>query len=161
MACSCGVQEGRLHRPGCDLTIFPIPDGPEMTDAQAHALNRIYRRDYKRHVLTLTHLEGNPEEVPTWETWADNVTGEQVFLDADARPAYRRYQGIELNTPTPVLAYTDIRVYPCADGCGASVCVSGPLAALRGPTSTGWFVSDHAPKGYSHHGPRYREKACA
>lgn len=133
-----------------------------MTPAQAHALNRIYRHDYFRALKNMTHLRDNPIEVRTWESWADDVTAAQVWNDAAARPAYRRYQGVDLGQSNPgVLLDGDVRVYPCADECGAMVCVSGPYATLMGPTDAGWFITEHAPKGYTHHGPRFTQRAVA
>lgn len=160
--CKCGVQEGHFHRPGCDLKVFPIDGGPDMTPEQAHALNRIYRRDYQRTLQQLTHLRDSPVEVETWETWVDHTTAAQVWEDNHSRPAYRRYQGVELEESVPgLLLDSDVRVYPCADGCGGFVCVSGAYAALLGPTDVGWFIKSHAPKGCSHVGPVFKQKACA
>ena len=163
MACKCGVDEGRLHRPGCDLAVFPMEGGPDMTPAQARTLNRIYRRDYTLTVRAALHLWEQPDEpVATWETWADQTTSGDVFVAAYQRRLPARVQGIELEpSRETALIDADVRIYPCADGCGAEVVVSGPYAALLGPTEVGWFLTEHAPKGIAHHGPRFKTRARA
>lgn len=160
--CSCGVPEAHFHRPGCDLKVFPIDGGPDMTPAQAHVLNKIYRRDYRRAVLQMTHLRDTPLEVETYSTWEDHVTAREVYADAASRPAYYRHQGFELPPSAEgVLLDGDVRVYDCACNCGGRVLVSGPYAVLRGPPEAGWWITEHAPRGISHHGPRFKQRALA